>query len=527
MGYLQNQELLLRAYRLGLMHSSVPFLSLHRSRAIPTEYQLVPVVMALNRLPVRLLLADDVGLGKTIEAGLIVTELIARGLARRLLVICPASLREQWKEALTYFFHIDAYIFSNRHRRELERHLPSGANPLEFYNAFIVSIDYAKMTAIKNLLLEVPWDIVIIDEAHQVAKPHQTSSKHTITMERWELAQAIAFSPKVKHLLLLTATPHNGYTDSFASLLYLLNPNTVSNFPENPRIYRNIAKHHICQRRRQDIELWFRTGVHFPKRDQKEEIIKSNPIELKVIRAVRDYGNFIMIQAKFASVQKQTLAGWTVLHLHKRALSSPYALLCSLRNRKNRLKQCLKALWDEDTGISEQVARANVLDEETGDQLTYEEAWQRIESVVLTNITFWEKELQVLDSLISLAKKITPSKDSKLQHLLKQVLPFYFRKHPRLIIFTKYKDTMEYVAKQIENSPDYKGEVKVIKISGDLNERQRLEKFAEFEQAERAIIVATDAISEGINLQQACCQLIHYELPWNPNRLEQRNVWIL
>ena len=93
-----------------------------------------------------------------------------------------------------------------------------------------------------------------------------------------------------------------------------------------------------------------------------------------------------------------------------------------------------------------------MLDEETGDQLTYEEAGQRIERVVLTKRTFWEKELQVLDSLISLAKKITPSKDSKLQHLLKQVLPFYFRKHPRLIIFTKYKDTMEYVAKQIENS---------------------------------------------------------------------------
>ena len=130
-GHPAAQDLLLRAYRLSLLHGTAPLLSLQRSRVIPKDYQLVPVVMALEMPRVRMLLADDVGLGKTIEAGLIITELLARQMASRLLVIVPANLREQWREALDYFFHIPARIISSRHRREMERELPAGANPWE------------------------------------------------------------------------------------------------------------------------------------------------------------------------------------------------------------------------------------------------------------------------------------------------------------------------------------------------------------------------------------------------------------
>jgi SNF2 family DNA or RNA helicase len=170
-GYPQAQKLLLRAFRLSMMHSTAPFLALHRSRVIPVSYQLVPVVMSLQQPRVRLLIADDVGLGKTIEAGLVISELMARGQARRVLVICPASLREQWQDALDRFFHIVSQLFSRQHRRSLERDLPAGINPWEFHNVFIVSVDYAKMPEIKNQLLEVPWDIVVIDEAqHELVK---------------------------------------------------------------------------------------------------------------------------------------------------------------------------------------------------------------------------------------------------------------------------------------------------------------------------------------------------------------------
>ena len=157
-GHLAAQELLLRAYRLNLLHGTAPLLSLQRSRVIPKDYQLVPVVMSLELPRVRMLLADDVGLGKTIEAGLIATELRSRQLANRVLVIVPASLREQWREALDYFFHLPARIISSRHRRQMERELPAGANPWEVYDTLIASVDYAKRPAIKNQILEQRWD---------------------------------------------------------------------------------------------------------------------------------------------------------------------------------------------------------------------------------------------------------------------------------------------------------------------------------------------------------------------------------
>jgi hypothetical protein len=153
-GHPSAQDLLLRAYRLSLLHGTAPLLSLQRSRVIPKDYQLVPVVMALEMDRVRMLIADDVGLGKTIEAGLIITELLARQMASRLLVIVPANLREQWREALDYFFHIPARIISTRHRREMERELPASASPWEHYGrtTCVVTPDVEEVTALFHLL---------------------------------------------------------------------------------------------------------------------------------------------------------------------------------------------------------------------------------------------------------------------------------------------------------------------------------------------------------------------------------------
>nr|QNO49719.1 RNA polymerase-associated protein RapA [Methanosarcinales archaeon ANME-2c ERB4]QNO49747.1 RNA polymerase-associated protein RapA [Methanosarcinales archaeon ANME-2c ERB4] len=222
-GNYSAQDLLIRAYRLSMVHGTAPLLSLQRSRVIAESFQIVPVVMALDMSVVKILIADDVGLGKTIEAGLIVTELLARQCASRLLVICPANLRDQWKEALNYFFHIDAKIVSTQHLRSLERNIPPGMSPWEYYPYLIVSMDYAKTPHNRATILEHRWDIVLIDEAHNLAKPHQVSPSHKVKKERWELGVKIA--EVARHLILLTATPHNGYTDTYASLLSLLNLN--------------------------------------------------------------------------------------------------------------------------------------------------------------------------------------------------------------------------------------------------------------------------------------------------------------
>ena len=522
-GYAQAQDLMLRAFRLSMMHSTAPLLSLQRSRVIPVSYQMVPVVMSLQQPRVRLLIADDVGLGKTIEAGLVISELMARGQARRVLVICPASLREQWQDALERFFHIEAQLFSRQHRRGLERDLPAGMNPWEFHNVFIVSVDYAKMPEIKNQILEVPWDVVVIDEAHQVAKPHQVGGDQRVRMDRWDLAQALAFSPKVRHLLLLTATPHNGYTDTFASLLKLLDVGAVSGAAHAPQINREVARQHIVQRRRKDVDAWIAQGKHaFPERDQKEEIIQPSETMQTVIKAVENYGNMILEHAKDANLHIQTLAGWTVLHLHKRVLSSPEALRRSLDNRRDALEKRLAGLSEADAGLSTEIARANVLDQDAGETGDENEGGSRAERVLPGTSESLQAELAALEDLSDLARKLSPALDTKLQDFLKKVLWGLLVKKPKVIVFTRYRDTLEYVTAQIKKNERYK-DVEVIPIHGGLNDAQRREAFHKFETAPRAILMATDAISEGINLQNIASQIIHYELPWNPNRLEQRN----
>lgn len=521
----QAQKLMLDAFRLSMVNSTTPLRSLQFSRAIPVPYQLVPVVMALEQARVRMLIADDVGLGKTIEAGLIIQELRYRGLAKKILVVCPANLREQWREALSYFFHIDAHVYSRENRRRLEKNLPAGTNLLEFHNAFVVSVDYAKAVEVKNLLLDTNWDIVVIDEAHQVAKPHQSSGDHKVDMDRWVLSQELAKSKNIAHLLLLTATPHNGYTDSFASLLYLLDVNAVTGELHDPTIHPKTAKHHIVQRRRSDVEQWLRSGsttMHFPIRDQKEEVIRPSAEELDTIKSVMSYGALILENAKDATTHVRTLAGWTVLHLHKRGLSSPEALRCSLNNRKAALQKRLDEMLEEDPGLTVMDARANVLDEQVSDLYDEDEIIVRSEKVAPGTSAMIQAELQVLDDLIAKARLITPSKDSKLFELTKNQITEMLRLKDKLIIFTKYRDTMNYVADQLQANQRFSN-IEVFTLDGTLNEVQRQEVFQKFGASRKAVLVATDAISEGINLQHYASQIIHYELPWNPNRLEQRN----
>ncbi len=521
-GTYQAQQLLLRAYRLSMLHGTAPLLSLQRSRVVPKDYQLVPVVMSLEMPRVRLLLADDVGLGKTIEAGLILTELMARQMARRVLVIVPANLREQWCEALDYFFHIPARIISTRHRREMERELPAGTNPWEAYPVLITSVDYAKQPAIKNQILEVQWDAVLVDEAHQVARPHQSSPDQRVKMSRNELVNLLA--PQVRHLLLLTATPHNGYSDSFASLLNLLDVDAVSGPTHAPVINRQIAQRYVCQRRRDDVEEWFANDPDrspFPRRDQDEVIVVPTQYEGVAIKAVEDYGGKILQQAATGPARFRTLAHWTVLHLHKRALSSPEALRRSLKNRRAGLQSRLKEQLTE-ASVSVEVARANALDEDTGERLNEEEAGYRMERTLFSRADVLQAELAELENVLTLAEKVTSRRDAKLQKLLDSVLMGRLRQHPKVVVFTRYLDTLEYLANQIGKDKRY-ANTRVLTIHGKLNERQRRDVFGAFDQVKKAILVATDAISEGINLQHVCAQVIHYELPWNPNRLEQRN----
>lgn len=523
-GNFSAQDLLIRAYRLSMIHGTAPLLSLQRSRVIPEAFQMVPIIMALDMPRVKILIADDVGLGKTIEGGLIVTELFARQRASRLLVICPASLREQWKEALEYFFHIDAKIISTRHLRSLERTIPPGTSPWEHYPFLIVSMDYAKAPYNRAKILEQYWDIILIDEAHNLAKPHQVSASHRIEMERWELGRGI--SKKAKHLILLTATPHNGYTDTFASLLSMLNVGAVTGPLHQPSINKEIAKEHVCQRRRVDVEEEFKSDEEespFPKRDQDEIFIRLSPDEEEVIKKVEALGKHILTVAGPERPYLLRIARWTVIHFHKRALSSPQALRRSLDKRLRKINNKLKDLdASEEASINETEARAEVLDNDTGERVNDEEAGKRLDSAVFGYGESLKREKDIINDALYEAQKITPFRDSKLKELGDNVLRKMLRRDPKVIIFTRYVDTLDYLAKEIPKNIHYKN-TKIVTLYGELDAEQRNERLKEFEISPEAVLIATDCLSEGINLQYMAAQVIHYELPWNPNRLEQRN----
>ena len=341
-GDLTSQRLLLRAYQFDLIHGSAPFLSLHRSSVVPYNYQMVPLVLALEKPNVRMLIGDDVGLGKTIEAGLIISELMQRGKLKRIIILTPANLKQQWKEALDYFFHIKATIIDSFSRKEFEKDLPGGANPWQYFHIVIASVDYAKAPDIKQQLQEQHWDLLLVDEVHLCARPHSNFNVSK-QQKRYELVSDL--SAAIKNVLFLTATPHNGYSDTFASILEILNSEIVLYHNGGEISFdKTKARFNVIQRNRRKLEDWYaKQGQKspFPKRDQTEVIITPNPHGkyMQLLDAIERYGDFILTAANAEGTKKvRNIANWVAFHFQKRVISSPYAVLMSLENRINTIK---------------------------------------------------------------------------------------------------------------------------------------------------------------------------------------------
>lgn len=514
----REQRLLLDAYRFSLLHGTAPILGLQRSRAIPTDFQMVPLLMALENEKVRLLIADDVGTGKTIEAGLILSELLARGRARRILVCVPANLRDQWSDTLDQMFHIDATVVAGHLLPSLERRLLPGQSIWAAHDVIIASIDYLKTRT--EEVLSHPWDLVLVDEAHLAAAPHAFAGRMGNDMERHAFVRNAA--QRTRHLLLLTATPHNGYSDSYQSLFRMLDPDLVADSPSGPRLDRTRARdRHVVQRRRADIEAWYSerdVPSPFPTRDSDEIIVSlSRAKDMKALLEGLNGYTGELYESATSSIGK-----WVAAHLHKRLLSSPAALRISLDKRLNVVTR--EAAID----LGEQAERTAA--EATTDALFTEDDEHDAAHLLARVPMSSEREITYLKDLRQLAAKVTAAKDPKLTALLR-LLPTRMAAHPaaqRVIVFTKFKDTLDYLEKNLvravgkakDGLPDG---TEVFTIYGDMNLAQRNETFAQFEAADKAVLIATDCISEGVNLQRACAELVHYELPWNPNRIEQRN----
>jgi SNF2 family DNA or RNA helicase len=253
---------LLNAARLNLRSGAAPFRSLGRISVTPRPYQFVPLIMALRLDPVRLLIADDVGVGKTIEAGMIARELLDRGIAKRLGVLTPAHLCDQWQRELSEKFGINSVLVQPSQIARLERDMPrKDVNIFAHYRNFIGSIDFLKSERHRAAFLRDAPDLIIVDEAHIAARPRGvTEAEH----QRYELLRDLVRDP-VRQLILVTATPHSGIEESFRSLLGLLNPAFEAN------IERKRLLPHVIQRRRRDVEKWLGSETPFPERVSSEE----------------------------------------------------------------------------------------------------------------------------------------------------------------------------------------------------------------------------------------------------------------
>ncbi|MDD4668194.1 MAG: DEAD/DEAH box helicase, partial [Candidatus Cloacimonetes bacterium] len=337
LGDFQSCRLLRDALRLGFRNSAGPFRCFGRLAVDPRPYQLVPLMMALKLDPVRLLIADDVGIGKTIEACLIARELLDRGEITRLCVLCPPHLAEQWQTELSTKFHIDAELVLGSTVRRLERNCRANESIFEVYPYTVVSIDYIKSDRHKAEFLRTAPELIIVDEAHTVSYDESgNSSRHY----RHDLVRKLSQSPN-RHMLLVTATPHSGNENAFRSLLTILNKE-ISEFPadltgaQNEQRRRTIAQYFI-QRRRIDIENYLKEKTVFPTPESKELHYNLSEPYRDLFSKALDYAREIVCD-KAGSQHRQRVRWWSALALLRALASSPAAAAATMRNRSATLE---------------------------------------------------------------------------------------------------------------------------------------------------------------------------------------------
>ena len=523
---LASARLLLDAARLTLRSGAGPFRCLGRLAVRPRPYQLVPLLMALRLDVIRLLVADDVGIGKTIEAGLIARELLDRGEIQRIAVLCPPHLCDQWQRELRLKFHIDAVVVRSGTISKLERDKPPGDTPVfGYYRHLIVSLDYAKSDLRRASFLSHCPDFVIVDEAHTCAQP---GGQAVSQQQRHQLLQAVAERPN-QHLLLLTATPHSGIETSFLSLLGLLNPKfehwSLERLTQAQRI--ELAAHFV-QRRRIDVQQWLgdTDRTPFPERVSQEVPYQLSQAYRSLFEPVYNFARGLVKEATPEMSRGQRRGRyWAALALIRCVMSSPEAAVATLG------RQAQKAL----TGSAEENATDQGLEDQERDEKQMEAATQDpIEQEQVTDTsptspleqaqsTYTAADRRKLKSFMAQAAALKGKQDSKVQAAI-QVVADLLQEGYHPILWCRYIDTANYVADQLKAKFEKKrgSSVRVQAIHGDRSGDERETLLDELKEASQRILVATDCLSEGVNLQEHFNAVIHYDLPWNPNRLEQR-----
>ncbi len=489
------------------------------------EYQLDPVVRALSMPRVNLLIADDVGLGKTIEAGLVVQELILRHRVRSVLIICPSSLQVQWQEEMRDKFGLDFRIIDSEAISRLRRKRGIHVNPWSHFPRLITSIDFLKRERPLRTFRETlpagdqpafprAYDLMIVDEAHNVAPSgrgkYATDSMRTIVIR--------SLAPHFEHKLFLSATPHNGYRESFAALLELLDSQRFARAVTLDRAQLDAV---MVRRMKSELKLRWDGSRRFAERVVKHLPVPYTDEERSAHRALQEYSRLRLEHA--ASDGERMAAEFVLKLLKKRLFSSPAAFGITLEKHAATVggRKATSYAAREIDDFSDDYADDEEYETETGEVVSSV-------SGVLSPLSVEEKSL--LKQLSEYAAKTSLRPDCKAQTLinwLKTTLrPDGKWNEERVIIFTEYRATQKWLFDLLARD-GFAGEGRLEMIYGGMPNDQREPIKAAFQahpnESKVRILLATDAASEGVNLQNYCSRLIHFEIPWNPNRMEQRN----
>lgn len=513
----------LQAYALGIAYEFDPYFGLSISRVDPLPHQLEAVYDHLLKLPVvRFLLADDAGAGKTIMAGLLLRELKLRGLVERVLVVCPANLAFQWQREMNEKFDEKFVVL-----RGSELRTQFGVNPWRDQHQVITSLDLAKREDVLPGLRQTRWDLVVVDEAHRMSAASEDRKS-----QRYQLGELLRDT--TDHFLMLTATPHKGDPDNFSLFLRLLDRDAFAHVKSIREAMKNRQAPFYLRRTKEAM-------VYFPTRDSSGTWVQRKIFTRRIPATVRfdidgpefdlyrDVTRFVKNSSARAAAAAEgdpraRAIGFLMALFQRRLASSTAALRASLERRSDLLAKRLHQAMDMNAEGPVDVPDAAELDEM--EEEARERLERRLEALVLTqDRERIDWEIEELRGLAERAQEVidagAEAKLGRLKRLLEEQ-GFFQDRQQRLLVFTEFKDTLDYL---VENFRKWGFQVGFIHGGMKPGARDepgtRLFMEQQFKDGDIQILVATEAAGEGINLQ-VCHIMVNYDIPWNPNRLEQR-----
>jgi superfamily II DNA or RNA helicase len=513
-------KLAVEAKRIDLAFLFDPMMAVHTSNVEPLPHQITAVYESmLPRQPLRFVLADDPGAGKTIMAGLYIRELIMRADSRRILIVAPGSLVEQWREEMYEKFGLEFRIFT----RDLEAATPTG-NPFEDLDHLIVRLDQmTRNPDLQDKLCAAGWDLVVFDEAHKLAA-HFFGNKLEKT-GRFKFAERLG--AQTRHLLLMTATPHNGKEEDFQLFLSLLDSDRFyGKFRDGAH---KVDCSDLIRRMVKEKLVKFDGTPLFPERRAYTVNYELSDLEYQLYESVTGYVKTEMGKADDLDGKRKGSVGFALTALQRRLASSPEAIFQSLRRRRERLE---RRLQEERTGIrSHQLPETLAEVPDDDDDLNAEEQ-ENLEEALVDQATASNTmselagEIVILQNLEQQARILVASGKDRKWDELSRILQNEPQMHDaggrmrKIIIFSEHKDTLNYLQAKIGGVLGSQDAIVVIHGGVHTDDRRKVQALFRSDPDIR-VLVATDAAGEGINLQNANL-MVNYDLPWNPNRLEQR-----